>query len=282
MTLPPRPPFTGRWGAASDTGAVRRHNEDSFLAAPPLFLVADGMGGHAAGDIASATVIASFARFVDRPAVSEDDLRDTVRLAQQSVAEFFALSVRSGGSTLSGIGVSSVGGVPAAVVVNVGDSRTYRLREGMLDQLSKDHSVVQDLIDSGAIDAVEARTHPQRNIITRAISSAGPQEPDVWSVPVQVGDRFLVCTDGLTGELTDAEIRAVLTAHDEPQSAASELVSQALAAGGRDNITVVVVVIEHITAVDVPTPPWQHHVPGEEDSSGTDVEVDDTIPTRRE
>ena len=166
-------PFSGRCGAATDIGAVRRHNEDSILAAPPLFLVADGMGGHSAGDVASAIVVGSFSEFVDRPTVTEEDVRLGVRRARDSIVDFFGLSDRSGGSTLSGIGVSSINGIPAVVVVNIGDSRTYRLSDGVLDQLTKDHSTVQELVDAGAIEAAQARTHPRRNVITRAISSSG-------------------------------------------------------------------------------------------------------------
>ena len=276
MTELDRSPFTGRWGAETDRGSVRRHNEDAFLAAPPLFLVADGMGGHAAGDIASAMVVASFARFFDRPSVTEDEIREGVRHARQSIAEYFEPSHLSGGSTLSGIGVSTVDGAAAVVIVNIGDSRTYRLSEGTFTQLSKDHSIVQEYVDSGAIRAAEARTHPQRNVITRAISSKAHSEPDVWSVPARVGDRYLVCTDGLTGELVDSEIRDLLLEIDDPQVAASELVSRALAAGGRDNITAVVVDITHMASGDAPIPPWQPHAGTDDESS-----LEDTLPTRR-
>ena len=276
MTQPPSPPFTGRWGAATHIGAVRRHNEDAFLAAPPLFLVADGMGGHAAGDVASAIVVASFAQLVDQPWVTEDEVRQGVSRARQAIVEVLRPSALTGGSTLSGIGVSRVGGTPAVVIVNIGDSRTYQLRQGVLAQLSKDHSTVQELVDAGAIDASEARTHPRRNVITRAISSTTDAEPDVWSVPARVGDRYLACTDGLTGELTDEEIRAVLVANDDPQAAAAELTSRALAARGRDNITAVVVDVVHVASSDDPIPPWQHEVPGAEG----DPSFDDTLPSR--
>lgn len=267
-------PFSGRCGAATDIGAVRRHNEDSILAAPPLFLVADGMGGHAAGDVASAIVVGSFSEFVDRPIVTEEDVRLGVRRARESIVNFFGLSDRSGGSTLSGIGVSRVDGIPAVVVVNIGDSRTYRLSDGVFDQLTKDHSTVQELVDSGAIEAAQARTHPRRNVITRAISSSGLSEPDVWSVPARAGDRYLACTDGLTGELTDCEIRDVLLTHEDPQSAASELVARALAVRGRDNITAVVVDVLHVASGDTPAPPWPHP------TTNDDPTFDDTLPTR--
>lgn len=279
MTNPARSPFTGRWGAATDKGAVRRHNEDSLLASPPLFLVADGMGGHDAGDIASAMVVASFAQFVEHATVTEDEVRQAVAHARQSITEYFEPSGLSGGSTLTGIGVSSVDGEAAVVVVNIGDSRTYRLSEGVLEQLSKDHSTVQELIDSGAIEASEARTHPQRNVITRAISPTADSEPDVWSVPARVGDRYLACSDGLTGELTDAEIREVLLAQSDPQAAAADLVARALAARGRDNITAVVVDVVHLTRGDDADVLWQR-LDASVVADPSDASLEDTIPTR--
>lgn len=276
MTQPVPVPFSGRWGAATDTGAVRRHNEDAFLAAPPLFLVADGMGGHAAGDIAASLVVGTFAQLVDRPCVTEDDLLQGVRRGRLAIVEFFAPSELSGGTTLSGIGVSSQDGVPSVAVVNIGDSRTYRLRDGVLEQLTKDHSTVQELVDSGAIAPSEARTHPHRNIITRAISSVGDSEPDVRSIPVQVGDRYLACTDGLTGELTDDQIRDVLASVEDPQVAAAQLVAHALSVRGRDNITAVVVDVAHLADGDLPVPPWQHATTAPD----VDDSFDDTLPTR--
>ena len=276
MTQPVPVPFSGQWGAATDTGAVRRHNEDAFLAEPPLFLVADGMGGHSAGDVAAALVVGAFAQLVGRPCVTEDDLRQVVRSARLAVVEFFAPSELSGGATVSGLGVATLDGVPAVGVVNVGDSRTYRLRAGVLEQLTTDHSAVQELVDSGAITAFEARTHPHRNVVTRAISSVGDSEPDVQVIPVQVGDRYLACTDGLTGELADDQIRDLLASVDNPQSAASELVARALAVRGRDNITAVVVDVAVLADGETPVPPWRRATPW----PGIDESFDDTLPTR--
>ena len=276
MTQPVPVPFSGRWGAATDTGAVRRHNEDVFLAEPPLFLVADGMGGHAAGDVAAALVVGTFTQLIGRPQVTEDDLRQMVRRARLAVVEFFAPSELSGGATVSGIGVSSLDGVPAVAVVNVGDSRTYRLRAGVLEQLTTDHSAVQDLVDSGAITPLQARTHPHRNVVTRAISSVGDSEPDVQVIPVQAGDRYLTCTDGLTGELVDDQIRDVLAVVADPQSAAAELVARALAVRGRDNITAVVVDVMVLADGDTPIPPWRRATPWPD----LDESFDDTLPTR--
>lgn len=237
----PRSPFIARWGAATDRGCVRRHNEDSLLATPPFFLVADGMGGHDAGDVASAIVVEAFAPYVEQAAVTETDVRAAVVGARRAIVEFFEPTGMSGGSTLTGVAVSMVGDTPALVVVNIGDSRTYRLSDGRLEQLSKDHSTVQELVDAGTLAPEDARTHPSRNVITRAISPTADSEPDVWSVPARAGDRFLACSDGLTGEVSDEQIREILVLHEDPQVAASALVAAALAAEGRDNVTVVVV-----------------------------------------
>jgi protein phosphatase len=238
---PGRSPFIARWGAATDRGSVRRLNEDSLLATPPFFLVADGMGGHDAGDVASSIVVDAFAPYVKQASVTEVDVRSAVRGARRAIVDFFEPTSMSGGSTLTGVAVSTVGDAPALVVVNIGDSRTYRLSGGRLEQLSKDHSTVQELVDAGSIAPEDARTHPSRNVITRAISPTADSEPDVWSVPARAGDRFLACSDGLTGEIPDARILDILLQNEDPQAAASALVAAALAEEGRDNITVVVV-----------------------------------------
>ncbi|MEP7764745.1 protein phosphatase 2C domain-containing protein [Sanguibacter sp. 25GB23B1] len=238
---PGRSPFIARWGAATDRGSVRRLNEDSLLATPPFFLVADGMGGHDAGDVASSIVVDAFVPYVKQASVSEVDVRSAVRGARRAIVEFFEPTGMSGGSTLTGVAVSTVGDTPALVVVNIGDSRTYRLSAGHLEQLSKDHSTVQELVDAGSIAPEDARTHPSRNVITRAISPTADSEPDIWSVPARAGDRFLACSDGLTGEIPDEHILEILLRHEDPQAAASALVAAALAEEGRDNITVVVV-----------------------------------------
>lgn len=257
-----RSPFIARWGAATDRGSVRRHNEDSLLATPPFFLVADGMGGHDAGDVASALVVGAFAPYVEQASVTELDVRAAVLGARRAIVEFFEPTEMSGGSTLTGVAVSMVGDTPALVVVNIGDSRTYRLSAGHLEQLSKDHSTVQELVDAGTLAPEDARTHPSRNVITRAISPTADSEPDVWSVPAHAGDRFLACSDGLTGEISDEHIRQILMVHEDPQAAAGALVAAALAAEGRDNITVVVVDV-HALAL-----------------AGDDLEaLEDTVPT---
>ncbi|MBI9113435.1 PP2C family protein-serine/threonine phosphatase [Sanguibacter suaedae] len=266
--------FVARWGAATDRGHVRRHNEDALLATPPFFLVADGMGGHAAGDVAAALVVDAFSPYVERAVVGEDDVRAAVVAARQAIIEYFRTAGSSGGSTLTGVAMSAVGDDPALVVVNIGDSRTYRLSGGLLDQLSKDHSTVQELLDAGTIRPEDVPTHPERNIITRAISPTADAEPDVWTVPAVPGDRYLACSDGLTGELSDARVQALLLAYDDPQDAAHALVRAALAERGRDNITAVVVdVVRSGPGGPVPTDR------DPEDLIAGDPD-EDTVPTR--
>ncbi len=235
--------LTLRWGTATDVGRVRTLNEDSLLAGPTLFVVADGMGGHAAGEVASQLAVEEFARLAERPAVGADDLAETVRQANERILSAGAeRSDRHGmGTTLTGIGV--VGSAEAEqqlAVFNVGDSRVYRFSDGRLDQLTVDHSAVQELIDAGRLSPQDARSHPRRNVVTRSLGSQPSPDPDVWLVPPGAGDRYLVCSDGLTGELEDPAIAEVLGASPDPQAAADELVRHALAAGGNDNVTVVV------------------------------------------
>ncbi|MFS0732150.1 protein phosphatase 2C domain-containing protein [Microbacterium sp. 1P10UB] len=247
-------------GAATHTGLRRALNEDSHLATAPVFVVADGMGGHEAGERASAAVIAEFSSSVGRAALELDDVRLALSRARASVEELSASGNGRAGTTLSGVVISSVDGMGYWLAVNIGDSRTYRLADGELEQISVDHSVVQELIDAGELTAEDALADRRRNIITRAIGASSTGDADYWLFPAELGDRIMVCSDGLTSEVPDARIRAVLHSEPDPQRAADVLVEEAVAAGGRDNITVVIV-----DAVSVASRP------------GTLLETDDDI-----
>ena len=238
---PGESPLTVAWGAASDPGLRRALNEDSFLAAPPLFLVADGMGGHRAGEIASATVIEEFATYAGRPSLSIQDLHTAVDRARRRVVDLPPGEGAGAGTTLSGVVICEVDGDAYWLAVNLGDSRTYRLSEGELEQISVDHSVVQELIDSGVLTADAAARDSRRNVITRAIGGGSDSEADYWLLPAEAGDRILVCSDGLPGELDRDAIHAILLAESDPQAAATRLVHEAMVRGGRDNITALVV-----------------------------------------
>ena len=261
--------MTGRWGvglawgSCTDTGLRRRANEDSFIAEPPLFLVADGMGGHEGGAEASARAIASFRELAGRPA-DLDEVQRAFERAVQGVDEIETESFAAG-TTLSGAVVCEQGGVPYWLIVNVGDSRTYRLIGGRLLQVSVDHSAVQVLIDRGEITEADAERHPQRSVITRALGAGSTATPDYWLLPIVNGERLLVCSDGLTKELGTDDIERVLVEEASPQAAATRLVHQALLHGGRDNVTVVVADATGVVA--------------EDDDPTSDAELQDTRPT---
>jgi serine/threonine protein phosphatase PrpC len=238
------PPVTVRFrvSVASDRGLVRQINEDSFVAVPPIFVVADGMGGHAFGDRASQTAArvlhdALSTELPLRPAAVLSAVREANLRVQQIGEEEFA------GTTLAGIALvrDSDESRPHWMAFNIGDSRIYLWNDGVLTQLSVDHSAVQELVDDGVISVTEASQHPDRNIVTRAIGVAGDVDPDVWFLPGGGTQSFLICSDGLTKELDDEAIRAVLAQDDAADSAADRLVAAALAAGGADNVTVVFV-----------------------------------------
>lgn len=226
-------------GAETHVGAVRRHNEDAFAVREDLglWIVADGMGGAAAGDVASAVAVAEIEARVGAGA----GLVGAMRAAHEAI-----LAAPGGGRGTAGMGSTAVAleiRSDAWEVAWVGDSRAYLWRDGALRRLTRDHSLVQELVDRGELTEPEARRHPQRNIITRVLGGLGIARPlpDQISGDLRTGDVFLLCTDGLNGELHDAEIKAVLDEAGGPGDAAQRLVAAALAAGGRDNITAVVV-----------------------------------------
>lgn len=234
-------PISVAHGASTDTGLRRRINEDAHIAASPVFLVADGMGGHNAGEIASATVIDEFSRFAGRPSLTIEEVQAAVVAARRRVAGLPQGAGAGAGTTLAGVVIADVDGEGYWLALNLGDSRTYRLAEGRLEQVSVDHSVVQELIDSGQLAADEAQRDTRRNVITRAIGAGSDAEPDYWLLPAEEGDRILVCSDGLSGELDHGAIRGILLAETDPQAAATRLVHEAMVRGGRDNITALVV-----------------------------------------
>ena len=226
------------WGARSDVGLVRGHNEDSFLLRTPLFVVSDGMGGHAAGEVASSIAVETVG---ERAPGTADDvlLGAAVEAANMAVIE----------AAEQGIGKPGMGCTVTSVLIeknkmavaHVGDSRAYVLRQGTLVRVTHDHSYVEELVDSGQITADEARTHPSRSIITRALGSDPDMYADHFSLEVNDGDRVILCSDGLSSMISDAEIEALAVSSATPQQAADNLVAAALTAGGADNVTVVVV-----------------------------------------
>lgn len=233
------------FGYASDRGLRRDQNEDSLIAADPVFAVADGMGGHEAGEVASSICVRTLgeAPFVGEhlPDIGADDLRLLLHSADAGIRE--ATGGRAG-TTLTGAVLVRDSGTPSWLVFNVGDSRTYRMAGGILEQVTVDHSEVQELVDMGQITPDEALVHPRRHVVTRALGTGSDTEADYWLIPVEPGDRLLVCSDGLTGEVSDGQLQQILSAHGNPQDACADLVAAALRSGGRDNITVLVVDVE--------------------------------------
>lgn len=231
-----------RSGYGTDRGLRREMNEDSFIAADPIFAVADGMGGHAAGEVASGICVRTLAEMPQLAAAERTataaQVQQFLYTADASIRE--AISSQAG-TTLSGAVVVEQGGVPYWLVMNIGDSRTYLLGSNGFGQITVDHSEVQELVDAGQITQAEAAVHPRRHVVTRALGTGGEAEADFWLIPIEEGDRILVCSDGLTGELRDEDIARILGVEGDPQSAVDTLIDSAIRSGGRDNITCIVV-----------------------------------------
>jgi protein phosphatase len=249
-----RPVLRVRTGAATDAGAVRERNEDAFVVSGPVFAVADGMGGHVGGAEASAIVADELTMGDSGDWVTAAEIHLAVERAAARVTALAGGATPAPGSTLSGVGLAEQDGMPCWLVFNVGDSRTYRLQNGRIELVTVDHTRVQELVDAGRITADEARTHAQRNVITRAIGagSVGPPHLDLSLLVAGPEDRLLICSDGLTGELTEQLIAALLLDIADPREAAEALVREAVTAGGRDNVTAVVIDVVELssTALD--------------------------------
>lgn len=236
-------------GALSDPGLTRPQNEDAFVVEAPLYAVADGMGGHRAGEVASRValteLVANAPRSIDAKALGR-----AVRAANRAVIDSADKSrTRSGmGTTLT---AAMVDGTHIAIA-HVGDSRAYVLHEGRLTRVTEDHSMVADLVRQGALTEEDARFHPQRSVITRALGSDRNMVADLYEVDATAGDRLLLATDGLTGMIPDDFIAELLSSERDAQAAAARLVEAANRAGGYDNITVIVVDIEDTPARQLP------------------------------
>jgi protein phosphatase len=236
----------------TDKGLVRETNQDSFATEPKLglIIVADGMGGHAAGEQASSsavlTVLEVFSRY--------DFAKGTLGGSEQtySVEEIIGLALQEANerimiasvsdANLQGMGTTAIVGVEKDGHLHfghIGDSRVYRIRDGAADQLTEDHSIVQQLVRAGAISQAEAQVHPYKNVITRCLGMASEIEPDIITVPVQNGDRFVICSDGLSNFVTNQRLVEIVGGNDDIDEAGKMLVSEANARGGGDNITVV-------------------------------------------
>ena len=237
-------------GFATDIGRVRQGNEDCYLAESPLFAVADGMGGHRGGEVASHLALDTVEAMHLR---GEGTLADQVREANRAVFQRSGedRKVAGMGTTLTAALVDGDG----LHLAHVGDSRAYLLRGGSLRQLTDDHTLVNRMVKAGEITRAEAEVHPHRNVVTRALGTEPEIPVDEQSVALLEGDRILLCSDGLTGMVTEDQIQAILETTDEPQQAADRLIRAANRAGGIDNITAVVLDVREGEGDGVPEGP---------------------------
>jgi protein phosphatase len=231
--------FEFRWGAATDVGRVRTNNEDSMIASAHLFAVADGMGGHQGGEVASDLALNTLETTFTEP--TTEGLLEAARDANAAVYQRGTGDPELHGMGTTLVAIAPTDGADAVAWINIGDSRLYLLRDGELTQISEDHSLVQEAVRAGDLSPEEAQVHPQRNIVTRALGLDPDAVIDGDRIDCVSGDRYLLCSDGLYDYVEDARIAATLRRLDDPNEAARELVRLANEAGGRDNITIVIV-----------------------------------------
>ena len=237
---------TFTWGVQTNVGRVREVNQDAVHASDGLFVVADGMGGHQGGEVASAVAIDVLADVSENPTTIEA-LVSGVRAAHEAIVERAGsdTSLAGMGTTVCAISRLDDANQPGMLgLVNVGDSRVYRFAAGELQQVSDDHSLVGGLFRAGHLSADEAAVHPQRNIVTRALGIGHELLVDYWEVPAVAGDHYLLCSDGLVDEIGDAQIAAAMRRLEDPTEVVDELVRLTLEAGARDNVSVLVVRVD--------------------------------------
>jgi PPM family protein phosphatase len=262
----------------TDTGRQRRDNEDNAFARAPVFVVADGMGGAQAGEVASKIATETFEKGLPDSGSPEERLAERVREANHQIHELSRTDrERAGmGTTLTAAYVDDT----SVAIAHVGDSRAYLFRDGTLERLTQDHSLVEELVRQGKLTPEQAAGHPQRSIITRALGPEASVEVDTWTYPVRAGDILLLCSDGLTTMISEDRVAEILGEAGSLDGAADALIDAANEAGGRDNITVVLFRLEEVgedgqadqpTMLGVPAPA----ATSELDDSAPDVEPDD-------
>ncbi|GAA2095925.1 protein phosphatase 2C domain-containing protein [Microlunatus panaciterrae] len=222
---------------------VRAVNEDGILAVPPVFVVADGIGGARGGATASSLVVEQFAILAQREPIRPDDVRHALEEAHAHVRALHQQSLPGAGTTACGAVAVELDREPHWFVFNIGDSRIYRTEgeDRSLVQLSVDHSHVQELVDAGAITAAQAAVHPGRNLVTRAVGSEEQFDPDFWLLPMVPGERLLICSDGLLREVPLATVQDVVRRAESAQAVVDHLLDLSLRAGARDNVSVIMV-----------------------------------------
>jgi serine/threonine protein phosphatase PrpC len=229
------------WAAMTDVGHRRAANEDSFIASPPIFAIADGMGGHLAGDRASAAVVSRLAEVSSGDFVEPEVVEEALERATDDIEIISDGSELGVGTTVTGAVLTMHAGVPHFAIFNIGDSRVYLFDRNELAQVTVDHSLVEQLVEAGVITRAQAHNHPEGNVITRAVGFQSQPTPDFWLLPVTPALRLLICSDGLTGELDDERISLTMAAGTSAQETAGALLDAALDAGGRDNVSVIVI-----------------------------------------
>ena len=240
------------FGARTDVGRMRDHNEDNYLAAPPLYAVADGMGGHEAGEVASKIAVTVLEQQAPTT-LDADALSNAVITANYAI-----MRAVEDGHGAAGMGCTLTAAMVQGerlLIAQVGDSRAYLLHQSRLQQITRDHSLVSLLVETGQITPEEAETHPQRSVITRALGGSIDTVPDIYELNVSAGDRLLLCSDGLSNMVEEEDITEILTRFRDPQRCANQLIKRANMNGGADNITAVVVDIEG----NVPEQIRKHH-----------------------
>jgi len=246
--------FGLRIAAATDVGAQRNINQDSYATAPGLAVVADGMGGHRGGEVASAIAVTEVVdQFV---APDLDALIDGVEFANRRILDEAAANpgLHGMGTTVVALGLIEVADGIALGAINVGDSRMYRLTGNVLEQLTEDHSLVEALVREGRLTPAEAEVHPQRNIVTRALGVVEHVEVDSFHFKPKMGDRYLLCSDGLFNEVDARSIAMILATEPDAAEATRQLVAAANQGGGRDNITTVIADVVSSEEAGLPRP----------------------------
>lgn len=228
------------WADVTHKGRRRDGNQDAVLARYPLFAVADGMGGHIGGEIASSSTVERLAGVVSKGSVTPKTIEKALSRAVADISSHPEATDDGTGTTVTGVYLDATDPEPTWVTFNIGDSRVYLFRDDSLAQVTTDHSVVQELIASGRLSPEEAENHPYGNVITRAVGPSDGVVPDYVRLEVVDGDRFVICSDGLTKELTDYGILHFLLQHADPGEAVDAMLEAALENGGRDNITIIV------------------------------------------
>ncbi|QAY58690.1 serine/threonine-protein phosphatase [Microbacterium protaetiae] len=243
------------WAAATDVGRRREVNQDAVLAEFPLFIVADGMGGHIGGEIASTSTVGRLRPVAESGTVTPKALEKALGRAVKDIAAHPEATDDGTGTTVTGVYFDGAAADPHWVTLNIGDSRVYLLRDGEIVQITTDHSVVQELIAAGRLSPEEAENHPYGNVITRAVGPSDSVKPDYVRLDLVDGDRFVICSDGLTKELTDYGIQHFLGEHADPGEAVDAMMQAALENGGRDNVTIVVIDVAVHSASDTDSSP---------------------------